>query len=113
MQPGSAFLVTAFLALDWVLSAIQWLVLVWVILSWILFFTAQSSFRWRYKTAFGILVQLNELASRAISPLLRPFRRLIPASRSGGIDWSPMLLLLAIYCIRTFVRLAFGPILFR
>ena len=111
MQVGSAFLRTLFLSLDWVFSLIQWLVFVWVILSWILLFASQTSFRWRHRTAYGILGQLDDVFSRATRPLLWPFRRLLPPHKTAGIDWSPLLLLLAIYFIRTFLRLAFGPIL--
>ena len=38
-----------------------------MILSWILFFAAQTSFRWRYKQAYGILKQLNDIFTRMTS----------------------------------------------
>jgi uncharacterized protein YggT (Ycf19 family) len=38
--------------------------------------------------------------SRMTYPFLRPFRRILPPHKMGGIDWSPLLLLLAIYLIR-------------
>ena len=38
-------------------------------------------------------------------PFLKPFRRILPAHKTGGIDWSPMLLFLAIYLIRRFLGL--------
>jgi YggT family protein len=87
-------------AFDIVLDVIQWIVLVWVILSWVLFFASQTSFRWRYKSAYVILNQLNDIFTRMTSPFLRPFRRLVPPHKMGGIDWSPLLLLLAIYILR-------------
>lgn len=87
-------------AFMWVLDILRWIVLVWVILSWILFFASQTSFRWRYKSAYVILNQLNDIFTRMTGPFLRPFRRLLPPHRMGGIDWSPILLLLAIYIIR-------------
>jgi YggT family protein len=89
-----------FNALMIVLRVIEWIVLVWVILSWVLFFAAQTSFRWRYKGAYVILNQLNDIFTRMTSPFLRPFRRLLPPHKMGGIDWSPLLLLLAIYILR-------------
>jgi uncharacterized protein YggT (Ycf19 family) len=92
--------VVFFDALMIVLRVIEWIVLVWVILSWILFFAAQTSFRWRYKGAYVILNQLNDIFTRMTSPFLRPFRRLLPPHKMGGIDWSPLLLLLAIYILR-------------
>jgi uncharacterized protein YggT (Ycf19 family) len=83
-----------------ILQVIQWIVLVWVIISWILFFASQTSFRWRYKSAYVILNQLNDIFSRMTYPFLRPFRRILPPHKTAGIDWSPLLLLLAIYIIR-------------
>lgn len=93
-------LVVFYDALMIVLEVIQWIVLVWVILSWVLFFASQTSFRWRYKGAYVILNQLNDIFTRMTSPFLRPFRRLVPPHKMGGIDWSPLLLLLAIYILR-------------
>lgn len=93
-------LVVFYDALMIVLQVIQWIVLVWVILSWVLFFASQTSFRWRYKGAYSILNQLNDIFTRMTSPFLRPFRRLVPPHKMGGIDWSPLLLLLFIYILR-------------
>ena len=83
-----------------VLNVIWWIVIVWVILSWIVFFASQTSFRWRNRTAYSILNQLNEIFGRMAWPFLRPFRRLLPPHKTAGIDWSPLLLLLAIYVLR-------------
>jgi uncharacterized protein YggT (Ycf19 family) len=96
-----------------VLSVIEWIVIVWVILSWILFFASQTSFRWRYRTAHNILIQLNEILSRMSYPFLKPFRRLIPPHKTAGIDWSPLLLLLVIFIIRGVVGYLYGLILIR
>jgi len=102
--------VQAFLIL---LNVIEWLVIVWGIISWILFFASQTSFRWRYRTGFNLLMQLNDIFSRMTHPFLRPFRRLLPPYKTGGIDWSPLLLLLAIFIIRGVVAYLYGLILFR
>jgi uncharacterized protein YggT (Ycf19 family) len=96
-----------------VLSIIEWLVFVWVILSWILFFASQTSFRWRYKAAYNILIQLNDIFTRMTSPFLRPFRRMLPAHKTAGIDWSPLLLLIAIFIIRGVASYLFAAILVR
>jgi uncharacterized protein YggT (Ycf19 family) len=102
--------VQAFLIL---LNVIEWVVIVWVIISWILFFASQTSFRWRYRTGFNLLMQLNDIFSRMTYPFLRPFRRILPPYKTGGIDWSPLLLLLAIFIIRGVVAYLYGLILFR
>jgi uncharacterized protein YggT (Ycf19 family) len=96
-----------------VLQFIEWLVFAWVILSWILFFASQTSFRWRYRGAYGILNQLNDISTRMTSPFLRPFRRLLPPHKTAGIDWSPLLLLLAIFILRGVVAYLYGLILVR
>lgn len=102
--------VQAFLIL---LQVIEWIVIVWVIISWMLFFASQTSFRWRYRTAHNLLMELNEVFTRMTNPFLRPFRRLLPPYKTGGIDWSPLLLLLALFIIRGVVTYLYGLILFR
>jgi uncharacterized protein YggT (Ycf19 family) len=94
-----------------VLRVIEWIVLVWVILSWVLFFASQTSFRWRYKSAYVVLNQLNDIFTRMTSPFLRPFRRLVPPHKMGGIDWSPLLLLLAIFIIRGVALYIYGAMI--
>jgi len=96
-----------------VLRVIEWIVLTWVIISWLLFFAAQTSFRWRYKSAYVILNQLNDIFTRMTSPFLRPFRRLVPPHKMGGIDWSPLLLLLAIFIIRGVASYLYGTFVIR
>lgn len=83
-----------------VLQFIEWMVIIWVIISWILFFASQTSFRWRNRGAYNVLNQINDLFTRMTYPFLRPFRRLIPPHKTAGIDWSPLLLLLAIFILR-------------
>ncbi len=95
------------------LDVIWWLVIVWVIISWILFFASQTSARWRYRGAYNILNQLNDIFTRMTYPFLRPFRRILPPHKTAGIDWSPLLLLLAIFIIRGVVAYLYGLILFR
>jgi YggT family protein len=36
-------------------------------------------------------------------PLFRPFRKLVPPSRTGGIDLSPIFVILAIYVLSRFL----------
>ena len=96
-----------------VLELLQWTVFVWVILSWILFFASQTSFRWRYRTGFNLLMQLNDIFSRMTYPFLRPFRRILPPYKTGGIDWSPLLLLLAIFILRGVVSYFFTALVVR
>ncbi len=87
-----------------VLDVINWVVLVWVVLSWIAFFAGQSSFRWRYRSAYNILMQLNDIFSRMAYPFLKPFRRFLRRFDTAGIDWSPLLLWLCILLLRAIVE---------
>jgi uncharacterized protein YggT (Ycf19 family) len=98
-SPLQPFMQAFLIALD----IIQWTVFGWVILSWVLLIAGQTSFRWRYKAAFSILGQIYEVFGRMARPFLRPFQRLLPAWKTGGIDWSPILLFLAIVIVRGLV----------
>ena len=75
-----------------------------MILSWILFFASQTSFRWRNRGAYHLLEQLNDIFSRMTWPFLRPIRRFLRRFDTAGIDWSPLLLLIAIYLIRALME---------
>src|SRR5687768_11524250 len=94
-----------------VLDLLQWLILIWVVISWILFFARQSSFRWRHRQFFGILEQLDDIFSRMTYPFLRPFRRMLRGVNTAGIDWSPLLLILAIVLLRGLIVALYGSIL--
>ncbi|MGZ5476472.1 MAG: YggT family protein [Thermoanaerobaculia bacterium] len=107
------FLFPFFNVLLIVLDVLEYLILAWVILSWILFFLRQSKFRWRNPRAYAILEQLDDIFSRMTYPFLRPFRRLLRRLDTRGIDWSPLLLLLAIFIVRGVVAIAAGRILQR
>lgn len=98
-------------AIDIILRVLEWVVIVWVILSWILFFTRQSKFRWRYRGFYGVLEQLDDILERMARPFLRPFRRLMRRFDTAGIDWSPLLLLLAIWVVRQLLAYASFAIL--
>src|SRR4051812_45128520 len=88
------------------LNIIWWIVIVWVVLSWIVFFASQTSFRWRYRGLYNLIAQLNDLLNRMAYPFVRPFRRILPPHKMGGIDWSPMLLLLTIYLLQQLILVA-------
>jgi YggT family protein len=102
---GGAFLYSVVNTLFIIFSVLEFLIIGWVILSWVLFFASRGSARWRYPRLFGTLEMISEFLGRALSPILAPIRRLLPPWKTGGIDWSPLLLLLVIYFIRTFLRM--------
>jgi YggT family protein len=68
----------------WVLS---WIVIVQVILSWLYAFNVINP-------GSGIMRTLTEALEKITAPLYRPIRKVLPDF--GGIDFSPLVLLLAI-----------------
>ncbi len=113
MGPTAAFLAPIVRVILIVLDVVNWVVLVWVVLSWLAFFAGQTSFRWRYRTAYNLLMQLNDIFSRMAHPFLKPFRRLLRRFDTAGIDWSPLLLWLSILILRAIVEGVYGFIVFR
>ena len=76
----------------YVLWALQWLVIIAALVSWVSPDPRNPIVRFLYLTT---------------EPLFRPFRRLLPPSRTGGLDLSPLFVILAIYFVSRFVaRLA-------
>ena len=73
------------------LQFVWWLVVISVVASWLVAFGVINT---RNPTVYRILDMLN----RATEPVFRPIRRLIPPM--GGLDLSPMVVLLIIYLIQ-------------
>jgi len=72
-----------------------WCLIVWVILSWLVAFNVVNP-RNRFVSLVG------DFLDRITEPVLRPIRRILP--NLGGIDISPIILILLIYFIRDFVN---------
>ena len=84
MNVGGAFvggLMTLVFAL---LNIIKWMVIIAAVISWLNPDPRNPIVQFLYKTT---------------EPLLRPFRRLLPPGRTGGIDFSPLVLILLIVFI--------------
>ena len=92
MNIGGAFTVAVLDVLFAILSVIQWLVIVAAVISWVNPDPRNPIVQFLY---------------RSTEPILRPFRRLLPPGRTGGIDFSPLLVILAIIFIRTFLSRLF------
>jgi len=92
---GGAFMGAVLDVLFAILSVIQWLVIIAAVISWVNPDPRNPIVQFLY---------------RSTEPILRPFRRLLPPGRTGGIDFSPLLVILAIIFIRTFLsRLLLRP----
>ena len=88
---GSAF-GAVLQTLVWILDGIWWVVIIAALISWVNPDPRNPIVRFLW----GVT-----------EPLFRPFRRLVPPSRMGGIDISPLFVLGIIYLLKSFlIRLA-------
>lgn len=83
------------LLIDTVLDIYVWLLLIWVIMSWLISFDVINT-----RNRFVYLV--SDFLYRITEPVLRPIRRVVPLI--GGIDVSPVVLILIIMFIRNLLR---------
>jgi YggT family protein len=81
----------------WILNGAQWIIIIAVLISWVSPDPRNPIVRFLW----GIT-----------EPLFRPFRRLLPPSRTGGIDISPLFVLAIIFFLKVFIssQLSKGPL---
>ncbi|MDD4617298.1 MAG: YggT family protein [Alphaproteobacteria bacterium] len=96
MSVGNAALAATLSLIDAVLSLFTWAIIVGAVLSWLVAFGVINPYNRFVHTA-------GDLLNRITEPLLAPIRRTLPVV-AGGIDLSPLVLLFAIYFLRTFIR---------
>ena len=77
--------------IDMILQILVWIIIVQVILSWLVAFNVIN-------TSSPFVRSLATGLDRLTAPLYRPIRRLLPDF--GGIDFSPLVLILAIQILR-------------
>jgi YggT family protein len=73
------------------ISIYIWLLVASVVLSWLIAFNVIT-------TGNPVVYQIRDFLYRITEPALRPIRNLLP--NLGGIDISPMVLILALYFLR-------------
>ena len=78
-----------------VVSIYIWLLIAAVILSWLIAFNVIN-------TGNRFVYQIRDFLNRITEPVLRPIRNLLP--NLGGIDISPVILILALYFLRDLVN---------
>ncbi|MDX1486312.1 MAG: YggT family protein [Alphaproteobacteria bacterium] len=83
------------LLVDIVLELYIWLLIIWVVISWLVAFEVINT-----RNRFVYLV--SDFLFRITEPALRPIRRVVP--NLGGIDISPIILLLGIWFVRNLMR---------
>jgi YggT family protein len=84
-------LIALFSILDLLLQVLMWVIIAQAILSWLVAFNVIN-------TQNQFVRSLLNALDRMTSPLYRPIRRILPDF--GGLDFSPMVLLLLIYALR-------------
>ena len=92
-----------FSILDMLLQLVVYIIIAQVILSWLVAFNVIN-------TRSGFVRSLLTGLDRLTGPLVRPIRRLLPDF--GGIDFSPIVVLLAIQIVRKLLvglALEMGP----
>jgi YggT family protein len=92
MNVGGAFLGAVLEVFFAILSVIQWLVIIAAVISWVNPDPRNSIVQFLYRTT---------------EPILRPFRKILPPRRTGGIDFSPILVILLILFLKVFLRSLF------
>ena len=96
MNFGGSATGAIFDAVLFLLNALWWLVIIAALISWVNPDPRNPVVRFLYGTT---------------EPIFRPFRRLVPPSRTGGVDLSPLLVILLIYLLQRFIaRLAVGAL---
>jgi YggT family protein len=96
LNVGGSAAGAAFDLLLYALQALQWLVIIAALVSWV------------SPDPRNPIVRFLRVTTE---PLFRPFRRLLPPSRTGGLDLSPLFVLLIIYALSRFVaRMAVSAI---
>jgi len=78
----------------YVIDLYKWIVIAQVIMSWLVAFGVINTYN-------RIVAQIGEVLYRLTEPALRPIRRFMPDL--GGIDISPIILLLILFFIRQFL----------
>lgn len=77
--------------LNTIITIYIWLLIASVVLSWLVAFNVVN-------TGNRFVYQVRDVLDRLTEPALRPIRNLLP--NLGGIDISPIILILALYFIR-------------
>ena len=84
-------LIALFNVADLLLRVLGWIIIIQVILSWLVAFNVINTHNDFMRSFLGALERMTE-------PLYRPIRRILPDF--GGIDFSPIVVLLLIYVVR-------------
>jgi YggT family protein len=88
---GVDMLFSIFQIVDLLLQVLTWIIIIQAILSWLVAFNVINTHNDFMRSLLGALDRITE-------PLYRPVRRIMPDF--GGIDFSPLVVLLLVYVVR-------------
>ncbi len=80
---------------DTLIELYIWLVILWVVMSWLVSFNVVN-------THNRFVYFVGDFLHRITAPALRPIRRILP--NLGGIDISPVILILLLWLLRNLLR---------
>ena len=80
---------------DMLLSVLSWIIIIQAVLSWLVVFNVVN-------THSDFMRNLLYALGRLTEPLYRPVRRILPDF--GGIDFSPLVVLLIIQALKILIR---------
>ena len=92
-----------FILLDSVVSIYIWILIINAILSWLIAFNVLN-------TSNRLVYSLLDVSYKMTDPLLRPIRNFLP--NLGGIDISPVILILLLMFLRNLVFEFLAPTMF-
>lgn len=84
-------LLSLFIVVDFLLQVLMWIIVIQAILSWLVAFNVINTHNDFVRSFLYAL-------DRITAPLYRPIRRILPDF--GGLDFSPIVILLLIYVLR-------------
>lgn len=93
-------MIAVFATIDFIFNIIWFFVVAMVIFSWLQAFNVINTSNHFVSTIGTLLHQVTE-------PLLRPIRRFVPPL--GGLDISPIILLIILYFLQIFIRTSIAP----
>lgn len=93
-------MIAVFATIDLILGLFTWVIIISAILSWLLAFGVINRYNPVVDAVWRVVTGLTE-------PVLRPIRQILPDL--GGIDISPIVVLVAIFFLRTFIATTIQP----
>lgn len=96
-------MIAVFSTIDMVLGLYTWIIIGSAIFSWLYAFNVINP-------GNRFVGMIGEFLFKATEPALRPIRRIMPDL--GGMDISPIVLLIVIFFLRTFIATSLAPMFF-